>query len=126
MALTKILLVDEDLDSGTLLKAQLEAAGKFNVFWAKSGEDAVRMAKAFIPDLALLEVTMSDMPGEEIARQLKNDLRTEKIPIVFLTAAPSSAEREPVEFQHNGQPHYLLRKPINVNEVLRCIKDHLR
>lgn len=125
MLVTKILLVDSDLRTGEALKEELEAAGKFNVFWAKQATDAMKLAKAFLPDLIFLETMISDMPGTEVANQLKGDLRTFKIPIVFLASADRPAGRDQDVFCHNGHSHHLLKKPVSINEVLYCIKNYV-
>lgn len=118
MGKTKILLVDDDLSLGKSVQEDLEATGKFIVFVAQGAHDAVKMAKAFMPNLILLDISTPQSPGSEVVEQLKNDLRTGSIPIIFLT--------EPAKGNGFHQPDSLYRyltKPLNMAEVVRCIEE---
>ncbi len=58
----------------------------YEVSYALNGEEAVRKARENQPDLIILDILMPVMDGYEARRILKEDLETETIPIVMVTA----------------------------------------
>ncbi len=81
----RILVADDDPIILRLLQVNLDLEG-FAVDTAARGEDALKRAKDFPPDVILLDVMMPGLTGWDVARQLKEDSRTAGIPIVFLSA----------------------------------------
>jgi two-component system cell cycle response regulator len=63
----------------------LEQKG-LGVFCAPNGQAGVSMAKQYKPDLIILDIRMPGMDGLEACRRLKQDPRTNGIPVVLLTA----------------------------------------
>lgn len=89
---TKILIVDDDVDFTELLKAGLEGTGKYKVQAENQGSRGLSVAKAFKPDLILLDVMMPDMDGSDVAEQIRADGNMKNIPIVFLTSIVTEDE----------------------------------
>ena len=85
MAKKKILIVDDKKDVLLMLGKRLMAEG-YSVLTADNGKDAITIAKSKSPDLIILDVLMPGMDGCEVAERLKDDFRTQNIPIIFLTA----------------------------------------
>ena len=85
MAKKKILIVDDEKDLLLMLEKRLTAEG-YSVLTADNGKDAITIAKSKSPDLIILDVLMPGMDGCEVAERLKDDFRTQNIPIIFLTA----------------------------------------
>ena len=80
-----ILVVDDAPDSIEPIVACLHQAD-FRTRIATRGERALQLAAATpLPDLILLDVTMPDMDGYEVCRQLMNNPVTAGIPVIFLT-----------------------------------------
>src|SRR3989338_9306637 len=90
----KILVVDDELNITTFLKSYLEDTGHYEVRAENSGELAYETAKAFRPDLILLDVMMKDMSGDGLADRIKNDVNLRKTPIIFLTGIVTKTEGE--------------------------------
>ena len=67
-----ILIADDEVDIVETLKFVLETEG-FNVITAYDGEEALKSAKEFMPDLMLLDVMMPKMNGYKVSRLLKFD-----------------------------------------------------
>ncbi len=88
-----ILIIDDDPTIRRLFGAKLASVG-FEVVYAGDGNTGREMARRFLPDLILLDIRMPDADGYTIARRLKQEPRTAKIPIVFLTHQDLSAEAE--------------------------------
>jgi two-component system alkaline phosphatase synthesis response regulator PhoP len=85
MAKQKILVVDDEEDILELLKFNLTREG-YDVASASTGEEALSVAQAESPDLILLDLMLPGIDGLDVARRLKGDPPTKKIPIVMLTA----------------------------------------
>lgn len=119
MATRKILLVDDEVSFIRLLKLNLEQTGKFEVRTENKGSLAVQTAKAFKPDLILLDIIMPDMDGSEVASRLKNDPATRDIPILFLTALVKDQEVASKSGTIGG--FIFLAKPITTDELITNI-----
>jgi len=87
----KILLVDDNVDFTALLKARLESTGRYEVRVENQGASGYRTAKAFGPDLVLLDVDMPDMEGTAVAERIMEDPDL-NIPIAFLTSIVNEKE----------------------------------
>ena len=82
---TKILVVDDDVDSLKLIGLMLKRQG-YEVEGANSGSQALEKANSEQPNLIILDVMMPDMDGYTVARELRANPRTLQIPIIMFTA----------------------------------------
>jgi pilus assembly protein CpaE len=82
---TKILVVDDDVDSLKLIGLMLQRQG-YEVVAANSGGSAIERATVEHPDLVILDIMMPDMDGYQVCRALRADERTREIPIIMFTA----------------------------------------
>lgn len=82
-----LLLVEDNEDFLFYLKDNLKEL--YHIIEAKNGSEGWTRATAVIPDLIVTDVTMPEMDGMELVRRLKNDERTQHIPLVLLTAGTS-------------------------------------
>ena len=90
--LQRVLYVEDEQDIRTVAKLALEMVGGFQVKICSSGEDAVREAVAFAPDMILLDVMMPGMDGPTTLQQLRGLPELAQVPVVFMTAKVQSAE----------------------------------
>ncbi|RKZ79338.1 MAG: REC domain-containing diguanylate cyclase, partial [Candidatus Parabeggiatoa sp. nov. 3] len=81
----KVLMVDDTPANIDVLRKVLAKEG-YQLFFANSGEKALKIANRALPDLILLDVMMPDMDGYETCRRLKQIEATQNIPIIFITA----------------------------------------
>ncbi|MFH1729308.1 MAG: response regulator [Pseudomonadota bacterium] len=81
---TKILIVDDDIETINLLKLQL-GNQNYAVQEALNGETAIKMARTFSPDIILLDLTMPNMNGFEVCEFLRKGFETSQIIIIMLT-----------------------------------------
>ena len=82
----KILIIDDDLDFVTATGVLLEANG-YKVFSANNKNDGMEKIEQVMPDLIIMDVMMHRMSdGFDLSRELKNDEKYKKIPILMLTA----------------------------------------
>jgi signal transduction histidine kinase/DNA-binding response OmpR family regulator len=116
-----VLVVDDTPSNLQVLFAYLEYAG-FTVLLAQNGQRALQIINFLRPDLILLDILMPDINGLEVCRQLKNQVATQEIPIIFLTAL-SETEHKIQGFAVGGVDY--ITKPIDRQEVIARIKTHL-
>ena len=80
-----VLVVDDTPENLAMMSELLR--GEYRVRVARSGESALRLARAEpLPQIVLLDIMMPVMDGYEVCRRLKADPLTERIPVIFLTA----------------------------------------
>ena len=58
-----------------------------------SGDEAIKEARTFRPDLALVDVMMPGMDGFQLAQKLRSDRETALTPIIFLSARGQTADK---------------------------------
>jgi len=119
MAKNKILIVDDEKDILLMLGKRLIAAG-YSVLTADNGRDAITIAKSKSPDLIILDVLMPGMDGSEVAEKLKDDSRTQNIPVIFLTALLTKKEEH--KKNHIVADNKTFAKPFDPEELLDEIK----
>ena len=117
----KILVVDDEQDICEILQFNLEIEG-FEVDTANSAEEALELPLQDY-SLILLDVMMGDISGFQLARRLKNNPVTARIPIIFITALDS--EDSLVKGLNIGADDYIV-KPLSMKEVKARIKAVLR
>ena len=116
-----ILVVDDNPANLRLLENLLNKAG-YRVRLAPSGHSALKSAQASSPNLFLLDILMPEIDGFELCRQLKADPRTSEIPVIFISALDSPADK--VKAFTVGAVDYI-PKPFQVEEVLVRVKNQL-
>jgi two-component system cell cycle response regulator DivK len=105
-----VLIVDDNQQNARLARDVLRAAG-LRTIEAVSGADALVQAREAQPAVILMDIRLPDMDGGDVARQLKADARTQRIPVIAMT---SLALGEGL-FLEAGFDGYL-EKPIDVRE----------
>lgn len=92
MAIQKVLLVDDDQDLRRIGQLSLRNVGKWTVFTAACGSEAILIARAEYPDVILLDVMMPEMDGPSTLVELRREEITARIPVIFLTAKVQNNE----------------------------------
>jgi CheY-like chemotaxis protein len=113
-----ILAVDDDIDILELIQMSLTAEG-FDVITANDGMSGLEKAKAYSPDLILLDLMMPVMDGFEVIGKLRVDEQTRAIPVIMLTARAQTHER--VQGLHAGADDYVT-KPFDLDELTARIE----
>ncbi len=80
----KILIIEDSTIQAEALRKLLEQHG-LRVLCAPDGRVGVELAQQWLPDVIILDVKLPDMDGFEVCRYLKDNPKTENIPIVMLT-----------------------------------------
>src|SRR5262245_52023323 len=100
----KLLLVEDSDAQGAHIRSTLQRQG-YDVIWAKSGIEGLKLARIEKPDLIVLDVVMQDMDGLAVCRWLKMSAESRDIPIIMLTVRGELQER--VEGLNVGADDYL-------------------
>lgn len=89
----KVLIVE---DSRLLRLANERALSKagYQVMSAQDGEEGLRLADEFGPDLIVLDMMLPRMPGQEVLRELRQREKTRGIPVMVLTSLPQRNEEK--------------------------------
>jgi DNA-binding response OmpR family regulator len=118
----KILVVDDEPDAVELIKFNLKNAG-YEVITAADGDEALKKARAQLPNLILLDLMIPEVDGLEVCKILRRDPRVSGIPIIMLTA--KAAEIDRVLGLELGADDYVT-KPFSPRELVLRIKRLLR
>ncbi|HOD12143.1 MAG TPA: response regulator [Candidatus Omnitrophota bacterium] len=113
----RILVVEDETAQRLTLERILQKEG-VHVVSAENGEQGLRKAVEFFPDVILLDERMPVMSGADMCRELKKHEVTRDIPVIFLTAA-DSPEDVVEHFELGAEIH--LAKPINAKELISQI-----
>lgn len=120
-ARANILVVDDQPDNLRMLSAILQQEG-FKVRKAIDGEVALETIYSHPPDLILLDIRMPNMDGYAICTTLKQDIRTQDIPVIFLSALDDIDDKIKA-FEVGGADY--ITKPFRAKEVLARISNQL-
>lgn len=124
MAKKKILVIDDDESLTKLIKLNLETTGNYEVVTENRGSQGLASAKAFKPDLVLLDIIMPDADGSEVAAQIMQDQETSDTPVVFLTAMIRKEEAAANCGIIGGHP--FIAKSVSIKELISCIEKNVR
>jgi PleD family two-component response regulator len=118
----KILIVEDDPDVSEMLNAYFRVQG-YDVFTVNWGEDGVRAGQTIIPDLIILDIRLPDIDGYEVAKRLREERRTQEIPIIFLTEKRERVDR--LQGFEVGADDYIT-KPFDVQELRLRVRNALK
>ncbi len=110
--LEKVLLVDDNADMLRFMSDQLR--DRYNLLFARDGEEGIQMARREQPDLIISDIMMPVKDGYQLCRELKEAPQTSTIPIIFLTAKGALSDK--IEGLEQGADDYLT-KPFNKEEL---------
>ncbi len=118
----RILVVDDETKLLRAVAVDLRGEG-YDVVTARSGAEALALIAQRLPDLVVSDIRMPGMDGYQLARRLRENQRTAIIPVIFLTAKDTSADR--IEGFRSGVDAYIT-KPFEPDELLVVIAGILR
>jgi cyclic di-GMP phosphodiesterase len=119
----KILLVDDNTDNLKVLADTL-GNGSYELLIARSGQEAIDIAREAHPSLILLDIMMPPgIDGYETCRILKSDDSTRSIPVILLSALNEIQDK--VRGFNEGAVDYIT-KPFNAEEIVARVDTHLK
>jgi CheY-like chemotaxis protein len=115
----KVLVVDDDVRNIFALASVLERRG-MNVLTANTGREAIATLEA-TPDTAivLMDIMMPEMDGYETMREIRQDTRHRRLPIIALTAKAMMGDRD--KCLQAGASDYLA-KPVNTEQLISALR----
>jgi DNA-binding response OmpR family regulator len=118
----KVLIVDDDVHSRMILKKIL-AKADYDVKEATNGKEAFETAKAFMPDVMIIDWMMPEADGEQLTKWIKKDLDLRFTYIILLTSKGETKDR--VRGLRAGADDYI-SKPAPHEEVLARVGNGVR
>ena len=115
----KILIVDDEPQIVRVLRTALSAQG-YAVRVATNGVEGADMAREWSPDLVITDVSMPEMNGVELCRELRQE---SQVPIIVLSVR--SNERMKIEALDAGADDYVT-KPFSIQELQARVRAQLR
>jgi CheY-like chemotaxis protein len=116
---TRVLVVDDYLDTARVCAKMLQSAG-FEVATAPDGFEALRVASEFEPSIMLLDIGLPDIDGFEVARRLRADAKFKAMVLIAFTAYACEESRSRAIAV--GFDYYLV-KPVPFAELLSMLVD---
>jgi DNA-binding response OmpR family regulator len=114
-----VLVVEDESKIRDVLRSYLEHDG-MSVLTTGSGAEAIQLARSANPDLILLDLRLPDIPGEEVAREIRAG---STVPIIMLTAKTEATDR--IRGLELGADDYVT-KPFSPREVVLRVRAILR
>ena len=121
-AKTKILIVDDTIDTVELLRKRLRSEG-YETAEAYDGEECLSRVDEVNPDLIILDVMMPKLNGYEVCKRLKADENTKYIPVLMLTAKSEVSDK--IKGLDIGADDYLA-KPFDYKELSARVRSLLK
>ena len=113
MGRARLLIVEDDIDIGNMLKIYF-AGMDFDVDVAVRGSDALEKTKHALPHLIVLDIMLPDIDGYEVCRNLRTNMRTSHIPVIFLTQKDERSDK--LQGLELGADDYIT-KPFDIEEL---------
>ncbi|PZV14542.1 MAG: response regulator [Pseudanabaena sp.] len=117
-----LILVVEDAPDNQVLVEQVFQDSGYRVICIQDGQAALDWLGTNHPNLILLDLSLPEVDGWEVARQLKASDRTSKIPIIAVTAHAMKGDKESAIA--SGCDDYLT-KPLDIDLLEACVKQWL-
>lgn len=114
---SKILIVD-DVPKNIQMAMNILKNEGHKMYYAKSGEMALKLVNEHDFDLILLDIMMPDMNGFAVCSKLKNDEKTKNIPVIFLSGKDSTQDIE--QAYESGGLDYVVKPFINIELITKA------
>jgi len=118
----RILVVEDDLDVSKMLCLYFDTQG-YEVRAVTRGNEALEACRTQQPNVVMLDILLPDMDGYEVCRQLRHNLRTSHIPIIFLTQKDERNDR--IAGLELGADDYIT-KPFDIEELKLRVQSVMR
>ncbi len=118
----RVILIEDEPDLREIMQYNLVQAGH-RVQIAATAEAGLALARETLPDIVLLDLMLPDRPGTTVCTALRNEARTQDIPIIMVTAKGEEVDR--IVGLELGADDYLV-KPFSVRELLLRMNAVLR
>jgi CheY-like chemotaxis protein len=117
-----VLCIEDNAANSRLIERILAQRTDIKLHFAKQGGEGLTHAREQRPELILLDLNLPDMHGSEVLRRLREDKRTENLPVVVISADATGTQIE--RLLSSGARNYLT-KPIDVSRFLHTVDEVL-
>ena len=116
-----VLVADDHEDSRCIVRIVLENSG-FRVVEARTGSEALAMARTVRPVVMMLDIVMPELTGWDVARALRADAAGHQLVIIAVTALSDRSDRErSIAAGCND----VLVKPMHPRALVKVVRRHL-
>ena len=116
----KLLIIEDNLEIYNYLISELSV--DYNTFCSTNGEEGITIALDKLPDIIISDIMMPGIDGIEVCKRLKNDIKTNHIPIILLSARANDESK--IQGLNSGADVYLT-KPISLDVLKTQLKSLL-
>ena len=118
---TKVLYVEDNPANQALMQDIVDRLADTEFILAETGQAGLDMARTLKPDVILLDISLPDMNGFEVLRNLRRDFATKDIPVVAVTA---NAMPKDIELGREAGFTDYLTKPVKLDQIHDAIRVH--
>ncbi|MEL7489559.1 MAG: response regulator [Pseudomonadota bacterium] len=122
MAASKTVLIVEDNDLNMKLFHDLLEAHGYETLQARTGPEAILLARKHVPDLILMDIQLPEVSGLQVTAEIKEDPKMADIPVIAVTAFAMKGDEDRI--RAGGCEDYIA-KPISVTGFLEKVKRYL-
>jgi DNA-binding response OmpR family regulator len=113
MSKARLLIVEDDSDISNMLQIYFSGQN-FDVDVAPRGSTALEKTRSSLPHLIVLDIMLPDIDGFEVCRNLRTNIRTSHVPIIFLTQKDERSDK--LAGLEMGADDYIT-KPFDIEEL---------
>lgn len=118
-----ILLIEDEEMLANMYETKFKASG-YDIHKAMDGEAGLKMAGEVDADIILLDVIMPKLDGFSVLKQLRENAKTKKTPVLLLT---NLGQEEDIEKGKNlGATGYLVKANMTPLDVVNKVKEYLK
>jgi len=114
-----ILIVEDNEKNMKLVRDVLQVKG-YETLEAGTGEDGLKIARARMPDLILMDIQLPGISGIEAIKALRADPATAGIPVIAITASVMQQDRQQIV---NAGFNAFIEKPVNLRNLLDTVQQ---
>ncbi len=118
---TRILIIDDSIEHIKILINLLDDL--YDIYFAKNGEEGLRLLPTIVPDLILLDILMPGMDGFEVCKKIKQNEEWKETPLIFISA--QGDDEDETKGLSLGAIDFIT-KPFSPSIVKARIRNHLQ
>lgn len=118
-SMTKRIMVVEDNDLNRKLFCDVLQAGGFDVEPVADGHSAIERARAFIPNLVVMDIQLQDVSGLDLIASMKDDASLGDVPVLAVTAYAGKGDEQRI--REVGAEGYL-SKPVSIGPFMAAVR----
>jgi len=116
----KTILLVEDTEAVIIQMKEILVQQGYNIMVARNGNEALEQIELQIPDAMILDLMMPEVDGFEVLKRIRNQEKTDHLPVIILTA--KYVTKEELAFLKNNGIHQLIQKgDINKDQLLSTV-----